>query len=91
MAPEVVMGTSFEFKLDIWSLGIVAIELAEGNPPFYKLNPLMALYQIGQLKAPPQLSSEYSKRFSPQFNEFLSHCLQIDPNSRFSASELLKV
>lgn len=91
MAPEVVLGNPSECKLDIWSLGIVGVELAEGNPPFHHLNPLLALYQIGQSRISPQLSPQYSQKFTTTFSDFLSKCLKLDPNMRLSSAELLRV
>lgn len=52
MAPELVVGTMYDMKVDIWSLGIVALELADGEPPNLRLNPMKALYMIASGPAP---------------------------------------
>ncbi|KAJ1548730.1 Serine/threonine-protein kinase 25 [Cladochytrium tenue] len=85
MAPEVIMRTQYDFKADIWSLGITIIELATGNPPFADLSPTKALTLILQCR-PPQLKG----RFSQALTEFVELCLHEDPQQRPSADSLLK-
>lgn len=46
MAPELIKGTPYGIEVDIWSLGVFAIELAEGFPPFIELPPLRAVFMI---------------------------------------------
>jgi serine/threonine protein kinase len=86
MAPELIVQDSYDIKADIWSLGITAIELATGKPPYHNLHPMQALFIIPS-RPPPKIPN--SEEYSEQFHDFVSCCLQKDPKSRKSSEELL--
>ncbi|XP_063839620.1 myosin-IIIb-like isoform X4 [Ostrinia nubilalis] len=92
MAPEVIaceqqLDQSYDCRCDVWSVGITAIELAEGEPPLSGLHPMRALFQIPR-NPPPSLS--HPDLFSPQLVDFIADCLIKDMNQRPFARELLE-
>ncbi|KAM7541116.1 hypothetical protein Aperf_G00000044698 [Anoplocephala perfoliata] len=87
MAPEVVnKSVKYGPKIDIWSLGIMIIEMLDGEPPYLNEPPLKAIYLIQSRERPQPKSSEVS----PLLQDFLDRCLQIDPEKRATAAELLQ-
>jgi len=92
MAPEIVVNKihprPYNERVDIWSLGITLIELAEKDPPLSQMNPLRALMQI-PLRDPPRLQNPGNK-WSHNFVEFSGLCLVKDPRARSSLEDLLK-
>uniref|UniRef100_A0A8C1G549 Serine/threonine-protein kinase TAO2 n=1 Tax=Cyprinus carpio TaxID=7962 RepID=A0A8C1G549_CYPCA len=89
MAPEVILAMDegqYDGKVDIWSLGITCIELAERKPPLFNMNAMSALYHIAQNESPTLQSSEWTD----YFRNFVDSCLQKLPHDRSNSEELLK-
>eukprot|EP00041_Stephanoeca_diplocostata_P010595 m.168775 g.168775 ORF g.168775 m.168775 type:complete len:441 (-) comp18221_c0_seq3:1165-2487(-) len=89
MAPEMIMAMehgTYDVAVDIWSLGITCIELAERKPPLFELNAMTALYHIPQ-KDPPKLKGGH---WSSSFESFVKESLTKDPAQRPTAHHLIK-
>ncbi|XP_051533907.1 serine/threonine-protein kinase 10-like [Myxocyprinus asiaticus] len=92
MAPEVVMcetmkDAPYDYKADIWSLGITLIELAQIEPPHHELNPMRVLLKIAKSE-PPTL--EQPAKWSNEFKDFLKKALDKNPETRPTAAQLLE-
>ncbi|CAH8588011.1 unnamed protein product [Schistosoma turkestanicum] len=85
MAPELIQRYAYDFKVDIWSTGITAIELAKGEPPNADLHPIRVLMLIPKNPS-PQLTGDFSK----VFKDFVDCCLTKVPENRPTAHELLR-
>ncbi|EPQ06222.1 Serine/threonine-protein kinase TAO3 [Myotis brandtii] len=89
MAPEVILAMDegqYDGKVDIWSLGITCIELAERKPPLFNMNAMSALYHIAQNDSPTLQSNEWTD----SFRRFVDYCLQKIPQERPTSAELLR-
>ncbi|XP_018603755.1 serine/threonine-protein kinase TAO1 [Scleropages formosus] len=89
MAPEVILAMDegqYDGKVDVWSLGITCIELAERKPPLFNMNAMSALYHIAQNESPALQSTEWTD----YFRNFVDSCLQKLPQDRPNSEELLK-
>jgi len=87
MAPELIQEYSYDGKVDVWSLGITAIELAEMDPPYAEIRPMRVLFKIPT--APPPTLKEKEK-WSDTFHDFVKQCLIKDPPSRFTSTTMLE-
>lgn len=87
MAPEVIQEIGYDCLADIWSLGITALEMAEGKPPYGDIHPMRAIFMI-PTKPPPSFRDP--DRWSSEFIDFVQKCLVKNPEKRATANELLQ-
>ncbi|WOL07776.1 hypothetical protein Cni_G16524 [Canna indica] len=87
MAPEVIQESRYDGKVDVWALGVTAIEMAEGLPPRYAVHPMRVLFMISSEPAP---MLEDKEKWSLLFHDFIAKCLTKDPRLRPTATEMLK-
>jgi serine/threonine protein kinase len=88
MAPEVVTSQLYGPKVDVWSLGIMAQEMVEGEPPYMEESAIKALFLIASKGRSPFKNPE---SLDPLFIDFVEQCTIMDPEKRPSAAELLTV
>nr|XP_026647678.1 serine/threonine-protein kinase PAK 3-like [Zonotrichia albicollis] len=87
VAPEIVKRKEYDTQVDIWALGIVAIEMLEGEPPYFKESPIQAQRLIARNRYPPL---RMPSKMSILFHAFLHSCLDTNPSIRWTARELLQ-
>ncbi|XP_040962916.1 serine/threonine-protein kinase 10 isoform X2 [Gossypium hirsutum] len=87
MAPEVIQESRYDGKVDLWALGISAIEMAEGLPPRAAVHPMRVIFMIS-IEPAPML--EDKEKWSLVFHDFVAKSLTKDPRLRPTASEMLK-
>ncbi|XP_029309974.1 serine/threonine-protein kinase 10-like isoform X2 [Cottoperca gobio] len=92
MAPEVVMCETskdrpYDYKADIWSLGVTLIELAQVEPPNHEMNPMRVLLKIAKADPPTLMQPS---RWSPDFSDFLKRCLDKHVDNRWNPTQLLQ-
>ncbi|CAE1251398.1 PAK5 [Acanthosepion pharaonis] len=87
MAPEVISRLPYGQEVDIWSLGIMVIEMVDGEPPFFNEPPLQAMRRIRDMP-PPKLRND--TKITPRLQGFIEKMLVRDPSSRATAYELLQ-
>ena len=87
MAPEVIKGEEYGPKVDVWSLGIMAHEMLEGEPPYMEKDPIKALFLIVSKGRPP---FKNAKGVSPEFKNFVEIATRMDPDERPTCKEMLQ-
>merc|ERR1712130_913098 len=84
MAPEIVNQQEYDEKVDIWSMGIMALEMKDGEPPYMGTDPIRAIWLIAQQGKP-----DIHGVLSPEFKDFLDKCLEVNVDARWTAEQLL--
>merc|ERR1719204_1669191 len=84
MAPEIVNQQAYDTKVDIWSLGIMALEMKDGEPPYMGTDPIRAIWLIAQHGKPDIHGQE---NMSKEFVDFLDRCLEVNVDARWTAEQ----
>lgn len=87
MAPELIRGQNYDARVDVWSLGVMCIEMAEGEPPYLEYPPVRALFLIATNGVPNLQEPEL---WSSLFKDFMEQTLELDAETRAKASDMLK-
>ncbi|KAF3703275.1 Serine/threonine-protein kinase PAK 6 [Channa argus] len=87
MAPEVISKTPYGTEVDVWSLGIMVVEMVDGEPPYFSDTPIAAMKKLRDEPAP---SVKNIQRMSPVLKDFLGCMLTRDPMQRSNAGDLLE-
>ena len=88
MAPEIINKSTYSTKVDIWSTGILAVEMVDGQPPYMNETPMKAMYLISK-KGKPDLTNT-TESMSDDFRRFLDKCLEANVDKRATAANLLQ-
>ncbi|CAL8136583.1 unnamed protein product [Orchesella dallaii] len=89
MAPELILDSAYDEKVDVWSMGITCFEFAEGSPPYSSMNAMSALYMIVEGDSPTLTPLENGPSWSPNFLNFIETSLKKNPDVRPSSKEQL--
>uniref|UniRef100_A0A8C6UR31 non-specific serine/threonine protein kinase n=1 Tax=Neogobius melanostomus TaxID=47308 RepID=A0A8C6UR31_9GOBI len=84
MAPEVISKSPYGTEVDIWSMGIMVVEMVDGEPPYFSETPVAAMKRLRDELAPSV------RNISPVLKDFLDRMLTRDPLERASATDLLE-
>lgn len=87
MAPEVIRGQNYGPKADCWSLGVMAMEMAEGDPPYMDHPPIRALFMITTQGIPPL---RQPAAWSGDFKNFIAMCVDRNQDARPDSTALLQ-
>ncbi|ELP92705.1 serine/threonine protein kinase, putative [Entamoeba invadens IP1] len=87
MPPELIRSQKYDEKVDVWSLGIMCMEMSDGMPPYMDFPPMRALFLITTKGIPPMKNRD---KLEPSFVTFVEECLVINPQQRKTSFEMIK-